>query len=425
VIPHAHIVAGLTFGDEGKGTSVDYLARLHGANLVVRYNGGPQCAHNVVLPDGRHHTFAQFGSAYFVVGVKTYLSRHMLVEPFALLNEAKTLQSVNGDNPFDRIIIDEDCLVITPFHWLMNRCRESLRGDNRHGSCGHGVGEARADLLSGKTSLFVRDLKNPAITETKLQLIRSEKIDAIRRYDIDPETLDNRSVEAIYNENVRALCHIYRDFRSRFEFGTTDRLKEMLTKSVSIFEGAQGVLLDERYGFAPYYTWTDTTFGNAHELLNDTGVESTRIGVLRTILTRHGAGPFPTESEQVRYDGDHNTTNEWQGRFRFGHMDMLMLKYAMRAAGPVDSLFLTHLDKIPGMMTRYCVSYQDMDAIPFGVSTNRLMNAEPKQYDYTKNITRTLEDHLGVRVGYTSSGPTYQEKTNLLPSMFQSAKPLL
>jgi len=403
---HALITAGLAFGDEGKGTSVDYLARLYDADLVVRYNGGPQCAHNVVLPDGRHHTFAQFGSAYFVGGVKTYLSRHMLVEPFALMNEASNLQALNGDNPFDRIIIDEDCLVITPFHWLMNRYRESRRGGARHGSCGHGVGEARADLLFGLPSLFVRDLKNPALLESKLRLIRSAKIDVFRQ---NCESQENPYVKAIFEENIRNLCQFYRDFRSRFEFGTTDRLKDMLTQSVSIFEGAQGVLLDETYGFAPYHTWTNTTFTNAHELLNGTGVESTRIGILRALMTRHGAGPLPTESEQCRYTGDHNNANEWQGQFRFGYLDMLMLRYAMHAAGPVDKLFLTHLDKAQ-YPSRFCVSYQDMYEIPMGVSTDRLMQAEPKEYQYSINIKRTLEDYLGVRVWFTSNGPTHLDK---------------
>jgi adenylosuccinate synthase len=291
----------------------------------------------------------------------------------------------------------------------MNRYRETLRGESRHGSCGHGVGEARADLLSGRPSLFVRDLKNRALTEAKLQLIRSAKIDVFRQTNA-PD--DNPYVKAIFSEDLRKLCHTYRDFVSRFEFGNTDRLKDMLTKSVSIFEGAQGVLLDETYGFAPYYTWTNTTFANAHELLNGTGVESTRIGVLRTFMTRHGAGPFPTESENVRYTGDHNDTNDWQGRFRFGYMDMMMLQYAIRAAGRIDKLFLTHCDKIDGL-TRYCVSYQNRNHIPFGVRTEDLMRAEPKEYHYTENITRTLEEILGVRVGYTSHGPTFQEKASL------------
>ena len=69
------LLAGLGFGDEGKGTVTDYLVRTHSAKMVVRYNGGAQAAHNVVLPDGRHHTFAQFGSGTFVPGVRTHLSR--------------------------------------------------------------------------------------------------------------------------------------------------------------------------------------------------------------------------------------------------------------------------------------------------------------------------------------------------------------
>lgn len=410
--PFAHIVAGLTFGDEGKGTATDFLARCYGAKLIVRYNGGPQCAHNVVLPDGRHHTFAQFGSAYFVAGTETYLSRHMLVEPFSLTREAMALKEINGDNPFNRITIDEDCLIITPFHWMMNRYREFMRDENRHGTCGHGVGETRSDFLSGETSLFMRDLKNRALTAAKLQLIRQSKIDMLMSMNASP---DNPYVKGIYEEDIKNLCNFYRDFRSRITLGNTDFLRYLLAESVSIFEGAQGILLDEKYGFAPYYTWTDTTFANAHEILNNTGIESTRIGVMRTYMTRHGNGPMPTESSEIEHQENHNKENPYQGQFRFGHLDMMMLKYSLRAAGPVDHIFLTHADKNP---SKVCVSYDNMESIPLGVKTSDLMIAKPKDFIETKNITRTIENHLNVRVGYVSKGPTFKDKAKLMSYIF-------
>ena len=145
--PRSYIVVGLAFGDEGKGSMVDYLARLHGASLVVRYSGGPQAAHTVVLQDGRSHTFTQFGSGSFISDVRTHLSRYMLIEPFAIVNEADVLARIletNRRELLGRLTIDPNCLVITPFHWMLNRLREESRGNSNHGSCGMGVGEARA-----------------------------------------------------------------------------------------------------------------------------------------------------------------------------------------------------------------------------------------------------------------------------------------
>jgi len=410
-MPHANIVAGLFFGDEGKGTSVDFLARLYEANLVVRYNGGPQAAHHVVLPDGTFHRFSQFGSAYFVDGVTTYLSKHMLIEPFALLSEARRLQEMKGDNPFNRIIVDRDCLVITPYHWIINRWRESTRY-RRHGTCGRGVGEARADALAGFPSLYMRDLANAGILRDKLEEIRKFKFALFQASFTSPDNVYRTEFE---NTKVSDLVKSYKDFSDRITMGNTGRLHEMLTKSVSIFEGAQGVLLDETYGFAPYNTWTDTTFRNAHEILSGTGVRSTRIGVLRALGTRHGAGPFPTENYRMAYEGDHNSTNDWQGHFRFGYMDMVLLKYALMATGRVDELFLTHCDKINGPVGIATEYGNGMTELPFGMSGDELEKIAKIgkiEYQFTDNITRTLGEMLNVRVAYLSSGPTYLDKVS-------------
>ncbi len=97
---HAFIVIGLAYGDCGKGTIVDYLTRRHAAHTIIRFNGGAQAAHNVITPDDRHHTFAQFGSGLFVPGVRVYLSRFMLVEPYALFNEEAHLRGLGVYDAF-------------------------------------------------------------------------------------------------------------------------------------------------------------------------------------------------------------------------------------------------------------------------------------------------------------------------------------
>ena len=127
-----YIVADLGYGDAGKGTVVDWLCSHGGAepvHTVVRFNGGAQAAHNVVAPDGRHHTFAQFGSGTFTPGVRTHLSRFMLVDPAALAAEAAHLGSLGIRDALDRLTVDRDALLTTPYHRAANQARERARGD--------------------------------------------------------------------------------------------------------------------------------------------------------------------------------------------------------------------------------------------------------------------------------------------------------
>src|SRR4051794_37158626 len=137
----AIILSGLGYGDEGKGTWTDFLARTMPVHTVVRFNGGAQAGHNVVTPDGRHHTFAQFGSGTFVRGVNSHLSRFMLLNPIRLLQEADELRVLGVPDALARLSVDRRALLTTPFQVAANRLKELARGDARHGSCGMGIGE--------------------------------------------------------------------------------------------------------------------------------------------------------------------------------------------------------------------------------------------------------------------------------------------
>ena len=143
----AILITDLGFGDAGKGGLVDHLTRVTGAHTVVRYNGGAQAGHNVITPDGRHHTFAQFGSGSLVPGTRTYVSRFMLLDPLAMLAEERALQGLGVRDALARTAIDRRALITTPFHVAANRIKEVARGDARHGSCGMGIGETMADQI--------------------------------------------------------------------------------------------------------------------------------------------------------------------------------------------------------------------------------------------------------------------------------------
>ena len=115
---------------------------------VVRFNGGAQAAHNVVTRDGRHHAFAQFGAGTFTPGVRTHLSRFVLLDPLALAAEATHLAIVGVPDALDRLTVDRDALLTTPYHRAANRARELARGNHRHGSCGMGIGETASYALT-------------------------------------------------------------------------------------------------------------------------------------------------------------------------------------------------------------------------------------------------------------------------------------
>lgn len=346
---HVTMIVDLGFGDSGKGTMVDFLTRDLSAHTVVRYNGGAQAAHNVVLPDGAHHTFAQFGSGT-LRGAHTFMSRFMLVDPMTFFVEGEHLRELGHSDVYSRVAVDAKCLVVTPFHKAVNRIREQSRGAGRHGSCGMGIGEAMSDRLSGCESIYVSDLTNPSLLAEKLEIIQR------RKYQQVESLLEQLSGGGIDGEILTSPLHlqntteVFDTFGGMVKIVDTSYLAAVLSDGAILFEGAQGVLLDEWWGFHPHTTWSTTTLANAEMLLReaDYNGEVTRLGVIRSYQTRHGQGPLMTEDESLKSSLPeyHNGTGQWQGVFRVGYLDAVALQYALQAVGHLDGLAVTHLDYI-------------------------------------------------------------------------------
>jgi adenylosuccinate synthase len=131
----------------------------------------------------------------------------------------------------------------------------------------------------------------------------------------------------------------------------------------AIFEGAQGVLLDEDRGFHPYTTWSRCTATNALELIKEMSPDSGvwQIGVMRSYVARHGPGPLPTETDSLTaLIAEHNKNNDWQGMVRYGWFDAVLAGYAQHVTGKLDSLMVTHLDVLPRLKEwSYCVGYKN------------------------------------------------------------------
>jgi adenylosuccinate synthase len=392
------VVVGLGFGDEGKGATVDYLCRQTQPRgyechrpVVVRYNGGAQAAHNVHTPDGRHHTFAQFGSGT-LAGASTFLSRYMVVNPLNMMREAIHLETL-GIEPWSTIAVDPLATVVTPWQRAVGRLREDARGENRLGSTGQGIGEAVGDALAG-LRVTVRDCATSALLIDRLTEIRHRKGLAALAL-----TADGGVPEQHPWPSVTEVADAYRAWAELVDIreGQSYLYGRVRAGHSLIFEGAQGLLLDQDHGIgAPdYATWSDCTTANAHTLLGELDIDTPvkTIGVMRTYMTRHGAGPFPTESPWVNHPEPDNGTGRYQGHWRQGYLDLSNLRYALEVNGGVDELAVTHVDRLDGDWNiRVEEGFEPLEIVPH----HRVLDA--------------IENNLSTAIGLLSYGPTAADR---------------
>lgn len=403
---------------------MDFLVRERAAHTVVRFNGGAQAGHNVVTDDGRHHCFAQLGAGSFVPGVRTHLSRHVVVHPTALLVEARHLSRAGVTDALERLTIADEALVTTPHHQSLIRLRELARGDARHGTTGVGVGETmRIALDAPELALRMRDLRDPAALTRKLERLRrycAAQLDALALDPTDARVRDERDA-LLAPETIDAWIDALAPLLAVDPIVGPEHLATLLAAPGElVFEGAQGVLLDEWRGFHPHTTWSTCTTDNALALLEGYDGTVERYGVLRSYATRHGEGPFPSERDALRrLPEPHNADVGWQGRFRRGWLDLPLLRYAL-ACCEIDALALTHLDAV-GDDWRACVAYEGL-AIPLAPAADPrdLAHAE-RLGDALREVTPVLErtpadlagwvsDALGIDVRITSAGPAASDK---------------
>jgi adenylosuccinate synthase len=418
-------IVDLGFGDAGKGLVTDYLTRALGARLVVRFNGGAQAGHNVVTPEGRHHTFSQLGSGTFVPGVRTHLSRRFVLHPTAMLEEARILAAKGEADALERTSVDGEALVVTPFHQAAGRLRELARRE-RHGSCGVGVGEVMRDATNhALDAVRVRDLVDSRSLVARLERTRERLHAAIVETGHDSVEGSERERHILRDRAfVAAFIDATRPLLGRITVASDEIIGEVIRRGERVlFEGAQGVLLDEDWGFHPFTTWSRCTFANVDELLGASGIglPAVRMGVARVYAHRHGPGPLPTESAELRADlvEPHNLDGPWQGPFRAGWPDLVMTRYARRACGYVDAVALTHLDVTAARRHwPICASYETGRVVEWHAvapndlhareeSTRRLARAQP---DYRNvdgaDLRHAISEAYAAPVAITSRGPT-------------------
>lgn len=404
------ITADLGYGDSGKGTTIDALTRLHPTELVVRYSGGAQAAHNVMTPEGKHHRFSQFGSGTFTPGVKSYLGPEVLVDPNKVIVEHGYLQRVGVTDAFTRLIIDKKAPLITEFNVVINQTREFLRGDNRHGSCGLGIYETRLDSEAyGEDMLFAEDMQNFARAKEKLLFFREKKKETLHK---DFPSLFGASIHPsaqqaykIFTDDrfIDETLEIYGNLAKAITLADNEVLKNALaTGKQVLFEASQGVLLDEKHGFLPHVTGSDVTTGGAHRLLSAIGstAKTYTLGIVRSYMFRHGAGPLPSEDPLFTQKilEEHNSSNHpWQGPVRYGWFDPLSINYAIEATGGIDGLMVTCLDQLSSLPEyKYVTSYTNEHGDTLTSIANQTEKTDAQKIVFTESMKKFVANYAST-----------------------------
>jgi adenylosuccinate synthase len=414
-------ITGLGFGDCGKGLFTDALCRLTAAHTVVRFNGGAQAGHNVVTADGRHHTFSQFGAGSLSPDVVTILAEPVAVHPTALLAEARHLSMLGMDRPLERIMIDAQCKITTPFHQSVNRIAESQR-TIKHGTCGVGFGQtARVALDYPDLILRYGDLFEENRALEKLEAIRRTLNQEVRN-EQEPNPLMKGEFDLLQDPGAsQAWMGMIEQLLSVGKPATKDQVRARLElEGTVVFEGAQGILLDQDFGFHPYTTWSDTRPSAAQSVLSELGITTRirKLGVARSYLTRHGPGPFPTEDE--RLDGlaePHNSAAGWQGRFRRGHPDGVLLRYAIDASRDLDGLLISHLDYFgDGRALSWCTGYRLARPLPTGGLVHHALDDDARVVSFIADASGGLARQIKLMKIATAAVPVYEHQAITSPS---------
>jgi adenylosuccinate synthase len=317
----AYAVIGSNYGDEGKGVTVHALAKRlkeQGQNpVVIRHNGTAQAAHTVCRrnPDGSvtEHVFSHFGAGT-LAGVPTYLAPTFYCHPAAFIDEMDSLLT-KGVDLYHILWADPNCPVVTPFDVALNRMQESQRGNLRHGSCGMGMFSAFK-----RESCGLRFNLHEARGWAKQRQFPVN----VQQYYADTAVSMGFKVDDLW-AMVDAMGLRFWEGVEQIDMDSAADIRTM------IFEGAQGLALDPKYGKMPHCTPSNCGLQNVVSLLADIApyTDLSPIYVTRTYLSRHGAGPLPSRQgwqgfmktpEEMLAD-DTNKPNRWQGEIRYAPLD--------------------------------------------------------------------------------------------------------
>lgn len=332
------IVIGAQWGDEGKGKIANLLAQ--DADVVVRYQGGNNAGHTIVIGD-EVFALSLLPSGVIYPGVTPVIGNGCVIDPKVLIDEMAMLES-RGIDPTG-VRISSNAHLIMPYHRKLDAVRERFLGKNQIGTTRRGIGPAYLDKFA-RVGIRVQDLYDSKIFRDKLEAALREK---------------NQILTRIYNQlpfDAAEIAEEYLAYGAEIaEFVADTSLitwQAIRDGKTVVFEGAQGVLLDIDHGTYPFVTSSNPTSGGA---LTGVGVGPKDIdavlGIAKAYISRVGSGPFPTELDNeigermVDVGGEFGTVTG--RRRRCGWLDAVALRYAVRVGG-ITELALMKLDVLTG-----------------------------------------------------------------------------
>ncbi len=352
---HATAVVGLQWGDEGKGKAIDLLAP--GYQAVVRYNGGANAGHSVVIA-GKRHALHLIPSGVFHPGVAAIIGNGVVVDPEALIREMDALAASGID--LSGLKVSANAHVVLPYHKQEDALRERLLtgvvGGESIGTTKRGIGPAYSDKASRSGAVRMGDLIRPEVLRRIIERVVPVKNAMLRALDPEAEPIDAGAILAAAAAwGARLAPHLT---------DSTSLVQDLMDAGGRVLiEGANATLLDLDHGTFPFVTSSNCS---ALGVCAGSGIAPKRlsrvIGVAKAYCTRVGGGPFPTEQnnadgDRIRERGREYGTTTGRPR-RCGWLDLVALRYAVRL-NDADGIALTLLDVLSGFKElAVCVAYE-------------------------------------------------------------------